>query len=151
MATAWYNRGLAGVAEGTIRLTVDSLKVLIVGTGYTFNKDHDFVADVSASEVSGTGYTGGFAGSGRKAVASPAVILDDTNDRVTFDFADILWTGIGITTPVDGIAAAAILWKPVTNDSDSIVIGFLDPTNLVTNGGDVTLTLPAGGVLRLQN
>ena len=55
------------------------------------------------------------------------------------------------TSPVDALAAAAILWKPATSDADSLVIAFLDPANLLTNGGDVTLTLPVGGVIRLQN
>lgn len=150
MASSWYTRGLSGVLAGTIRLTIDSLKVLIVGTGYTFDKDHVFVADI-AGEVSGTGYVPGFAGAGRKAVASPAVIPDEVLDRAAFDFADVLWPGLAITSPVDGLAAGVILWKPVTSDADSLLIGFLDPANLATNGGDVTLVLPVGGAFRLQN
>jgi hypothetical protein len=62
-----------------------TLKAMIVGAGYTFNKDtHDYRADVT-SEVSGTGYT-----AGGITLTGVQTALDTTNHRVeiTADNAD---------------------------------------------------------------
>src|SRR5262245_22259185 len=95
MSTSWYNRGLYELATGQT-WTSGSLKILILSTSvsYTFNKDHDFVSDVSASEASGGGYSGGFSGSGRKTLSSATVTLDDTNDRIVLDAADVSWLNV---------------------------------------------------------
>ena len=136
MASGWYNSGLRDVADRTIDLVNDTIKVMLVNASYTPNKDHDFVDDVNANELSGTGYTGGFGGSGRKTLGSKAFSTDTANDRVEFTGAAITWTGINA-----GTAAYAIIIKEITNDGASRLIAFLDlDPDVVTNGGDFTLT-----------
>lgn len=147
MATNWYNRGLYEISQGQ-RWDTATLKCMILATGtpYTFNKDHDFVSDVVASEASGTGYTGGFSGSGRKTVATPTVTLDDTNDLIKFDADDIVWTSASA-----GTWDKFVIYRSVTTDGDSPIWVCGDPTDLVTNGGNVTLVFNASGIVKLQN
>lgn len=145
MASSWYTRGLYEMASGIVYTTA-GLKLLLVDANYTFDKDHDYVSDVVANELTGTGYTGGFGGSGRKSLATKTLTLDDTNDRIVLDADDLTWSGINA-----GTAAAAILFRELTNDASSPLWAYLDPANVVTNGGDVTLIWNAAGILRIQN
>lgn len=135
MASGWYNSGKRDIFDGTIDLVNDTIKVMLVSASYTPNADHDFVDDVNATELSGTGYTGGFGGSGRKTLASKAFSTDTTNDRAEFTFANVLWSAINA-----GTAAYAIVMKEITNDAASRLIFYLDLNpDVVTNGGDFTL------------
>lgn len=147
MANAWYNRGLYRIGSGaTAWASASGLKALLVGSGFTFDKTHNFVSQITELP-NGTGYTGGFAGSGRKALASKAVTEDDGNNRVWYDAADITWSAIDAGT-IYGIVIA----EELTSDADSPLIGFLDPTNLVTNGGDVIAQFNATtGLFMLSN
>jgi hypothetical protein len=136
MASGWDNSGKRDIFDGTIDLVNDTIKVLLVNASYTPNADHDFADDVTANELSGTGYTGGFNGSGRKTLASKAFSTDTTNDRAEFTFAAVTWTAINA-----GTAAYAILVKEITNDAATRLIAYLDLNpDVVTNGGDFTMT-----------
>lgn len=143
MASKFYGQGMLGIMDGTIDLLTDTIKVILVNSSYTYDADHDFADDVSANELSGTGYTGGFNGSGRKTLASKTVTNDTANDRVEFDAADLTWTGINA-----GTIGGAVLVKETTNDAASRIIAFLDPINLATNGGDVTVVWDSQGLLQ---
>jgi hypothetical protein len=141
----WYNRGKTQVLNGGVDLLTDTIKVMLVNASASFNADHNFVSEVNTNELSGTGYAGGFAGSGRKTLASKTVTEDDTNDRAEFDAADVTWTAINA-----GTASAAVLIKEGTADTDSVLIAYLDFTDVVTNGGDFTLQWDAEGILQLS-
>ena len=134
MASGWYNSGLRDVADRTIDLAADTIKVILVTATYTPNKDHAFASDLT-NELSGTGYTGGFAGAGRKTIGSKAFATDTTNDRVTFTFGAVTWTAINAGSP-----KYAILVKEITNDAASRLIAYLDLGTVTTNGGDLTIT-----------
>lgn len=139
MASTLYNKLYQLALTGAIDLENDTINVLLVDDTYTADKTHDFVSDVVADELSGTGYT-------RKTLAGKSVTLDNGNNRVTFDATDPVWTGLDA-----GVIGGAVIFKQVTNDADSPLICFLDPTNLTTNGSDVTLQFNAAGILRLNN
>lgn len=145
MASKWYGKGLLKVVDRTIDFANDTIKAILVNASYVYDADHDFANDVSGNELSGTGYTGGFGGSGRKTLASKTITEDTANDRVEYDCADITWTGINAGT-IGGI----VLVKEITDDAASPIIGFLDPSDLVTNGGDVTLVINAEGILQIS-
>lgn len=146
MASAWTNKGLHEIASGATDWLTDTIKLLLVDEAYAFDgAAHEFVADVSASELSGTGYAGGFAGAGRRTLAGKAVNRDDANNRVAFDADDpSAWTGLDA-----GTVGGVIIYRNGTSDADSPILGFLDPADLVTNGGNVTLTFDATGILRI--
>lgn len=138
----WYNKGKFSVMGGSVILLTDTLKLMLVGASAPFDPDHNFVSDLVSHEVSGTGYAGGFGGSGRKALTSRTLTEDDSNDRVTFTATNVTWTSINV-----GVVAAAILFKEVSSDSDSPVLVFVDFPNLTTGGGDLTLQWDPGGML----
>jgi hypothetical protein len=125
-----------------------NIKVMLVGTGYTPDKDHDFVDSItggSSKELSGTGYVAGFGGSGRKTLASKTVTKDNTNDVAFFDAADVTWTAINA-----GTVAYAVVIKEVTNDADSPILATLTISpNIVTNGSDYTEQWAADGLFKI--
>lgn len=154
MANIWYNRGKKEVMDGTIDLVNDTIKVMLVTSGYTPNADHDFVDDgVSGAsarpgqnELTGTGYQAGFGGTGRKTLGTKAVTEDDANDRAEFGAANLTWSAIDA-----GTAAAAIVYKHLTNDGASVLIAFIDTGGFpkVTNGGDLNVNWNAEGILQI--
>lgn len=148
MATITTNKFRQLLMTKNIDLVNDAgIKIMLFNSSYSPDKDHDFVSSITggtSKELSGTGYVAGFNGSGRKSLASRAITRDDGADKVFFDAADVTWTAISAGT----IGGAAVI-KEVTNDSDSIIVCMLDPTDLVTNGSDVTIQFAADGIVNL--
>lgn len=102
--------------------------------------DLNTVSQVVGDELSGTGYV-------RQTVNTQTVTEDDTNDYVKVDATDpATYTGIDA-----GTIAGAWIYKRVGGgdvDANDLLICFLDCTDLVTNGGDVTLSYHAtNGIL----
>jgi hypothetical protein len=98
-----------------------------------------------ANEISVTNYTGSFAGSGRKTLSGKTVTEDDTNDLAYFDASDLTWTTLGSGATIGG----AILVRELTTDANSVLIAFVDLTDTATNGGDITITWNAAGILKI--
>ena len=155
MASQFYNLGmrrLIGGAAGAIDwVAATNIKVMLLTatTPYTPDKDHQFVSSVVASEAAGTGYVGGFAGAGRKLLSSKTITDDLVNDRVLFNAGNpATWTALSLTS---GAIAYAVVFAEVTSDAASPLIALLDPVDLITNGGDVSLVFPSGVVGYIQN
>jgi hypothetical protein len=149
MADFLYNTGSSELWDGTIDLLTDTPAGMLVTSSYVEDRDNDVVDaggadDAVDHELTGTGYAAGWGGAGRKDYASKAIAVDKANDRSTFDIADLVWTSInagsaaGLLTIVEGGA----------NDTTSRLIAFHDCV-AVTNGGDLTVTIPtpANGAL----
>ena len=145
MADIVYNRGLYLLGSGGLTWTSDTIKCMLVSASYTPADTHNTVSDVVTYELSGTGYTGGFSGSGRHTLTGCTVTEDDTNDRVTFDCDDLVWTSIDA-----GTIAYLVFYKSNTTDANSSLIMVSDPTNVVTVGGTVTYTIPAAGLFYME-
>jgi hypothetical protein len=109
--------------------------LLGTGTPYTPDPDHRFVSSVAASEISVSGYTGGFGGSGRKALATRTLVVDDANDRGAFDAADVTWTALGAGNTISYV----VLFKELTSDALSPLIALYDVTDTPLNGSDITI------------
>lgn len=148
MATVTTNKGRQLLLQKLLDLVADSgVKVMLFNSSYTPDKDHDFVSSITggtSKELSGTGYTAGFGGSGRKALTGRVITRDDATDKVFFDANDASWPGLNAGT-IGGVA----LIKEVTTDADSPIIALLDPADLVTNGSDVTGQWAADGLVNL--
>lgn len=120
MADNLYTRGLDEWAA----LTTNTYKVLLLkGSGYTFAKAHDFVADLTpaSNEVTSAGYS-------RQTLGSKTRTLDDTLDRITYDAAD---PNFGTITTGQTVSVM-VLFRFVTNDADSILMGYYDLTDVDT-------------------
>lgn len=134
MADVAYNRGLDEFAAWT---TSTYKFLLLKGSGYTVNKDHDFVSDVTpgSNETALSGY-------GRQTAGSKTRTIDDSNDRITYDCADPAFGSIAAGDTISGM----VLFRFVTNDADSILVGYYDIADTATNGTAFTVTINANGV-----
>lgn len=153
MASFVYNEAAKEIMDGTIDLVNDTIEVMLVNSSYsTVDRDNKFVdeagSDALTGEIVATNYTGGHAGSGRKATASDAIVVDDANDRAEYDIADITWTALGNGSN-DTIVAAVLIKRGATNDTDARLIAYLDIVDTTTNGGDFTLVFDAQGLIQL--
>lgn len=129
------------INKGDIDFDVDDIRVMLVDSTTTADTEED-VTTISGittlGELSGTGYV-------RKALANEIVNKDDANNRSEFDADDTVWTGINA-----GTAQAAIIYKHVTDDSDSIPLFYIDSDfPFVTNGGDMTIQWNAEGISQI--
>ncbi len=146
-----YNQFKHLEANGTIDLLTDTIKVLLVGSTYSSTADDSFVnpSIAGGQELSGTGYAGGYGGSGRKTLSSKVITRDDVNDRAEFSAAPVTWTAINA-----GTAAGAVIIRErsLTGDTMSELIAYINTGGfpITTNGGDLTLTWNAEGILQLS-
>ena len=152
MATFVYNLAAADIADGTIDLLTNTIKVMLVTSSYVANRDDDVVDagganDAVDHEISVSGYVAGWGNSGRKALVNKTVTEDDANDRAEFDAADITWTALGAGAT---IAAAILIKEGGANDTTSRLIAYLDIADTPTNGGDFTLQMDAQGIIQFS-
>ena len=106
------------LATKAIDFANDQFKIILMATGFTFNKDtHALYADVSGSELaSGNGYT-----TKGETLAGVAVSEDDTDDRAEITWNNESWTASGgAIGPTPG---AIIIDETATNDP---VVGYID-------------------------
>lgn len=141
MANFAYTHAKHLINKGDIDFDVDDIRVLLVDSSTTSDTEED-VTTISGittlGELSGTGYV-------RKALANEIVNKDDVNNRSEFDADDVVWTGINA-----GTAQAAIYYKHVTNDADSIPLFYVDSDfPFVTNGGNMTIQHNAEGISQI--
>ena len=153
MASGWYNKALADIMNGSIDLDSHTLKIMLVGTGYTYDPDDDFIEeaanDPNEEEITATNYTAGFGGAGRK-TATITIVEQDASNRGIAVIGDLTWSVLGNGT--NDTIAAGILVKEITNDAASILIAYFDVTNTLTDGKDIKLDFldaAAGGNLRI--
>lgn len=149
-------------AAGSVAGASGTVKLMLLKAAYTPDGvNHDLVDGGGANdpldhEADCTGYTGGYGGAGRTTVSgaglNPAWTRDDPNSRIEYDFDDTTWSALGnganntlgyVATIVEDFVGTA------GNDTESLVIGVDDPADVTTNGGDITYSPNAEGVLQL--
>lgn len=137
MATVIYNRGLDELADwGT-----NTYKFMLMKSGYTPNKDHDYVADVTPAsyEITVAGYS-------RQTAGTKTRTIDDSNDRIVYDCADV-----DFGTPASGeTVVGMILYREVTNDADSILICYYDLGSIPLTGSSFIVLTGTNGVMYLD-
>ena len=124
MATEASNKIKYLLATKAIDFANDVFKIILMQTGFTFDKDtHHGYADVSGNELAtANGYT-----VGGNTLAGVAVTEDDVDDRTEVTWNNTTWTASGGSI---GPSPGAIIYDD-TDGSDSIV-GYID------FGGDQT-------------
>jgi hypothetical protein len=148
MANLVYNKGLEELGKALTDLDASDLRMLLVQSTYTANKDHLTVDDGTANdpashEVSVSGY-------GRQALANKVVTRDDTNDFAYLDADDVVFVTLATGQTVGG----AVLFRHTGADGTAVLIGFYDLADTPTNGGNITVQFntPAnGGALKLES
>jgi len=142
-ATAWaiYGNALEKIHDGTIDLDTDSFRMVLVGTGYTPNQSTDTAwSDISANEISGTGYT-----ANGKAITQT---VSRSSLVVTFDCDDQSWTSSTLTN---------VAYAVIVRDADgngSLAAGDIplcwceleDGSSVSTSSGTLSVNINASGV-----
>lgn len=144
MASIIYDSAKKAFLDGTIT-SGSTIKAMLVGTGYTADAGHVYVSSASGYELSGTGYTGGYGGSGRKTLASKTVTVDSVESRAVFDAADLTWTSISAGTA----AAVVLVVETGGSDATSLLVAYCDIPDYVTDGGNLAVTWPDSGIFWL--
>lgn len=86
--TYFYGSVFAKAFSGQINVPTDTIKIALVGPGYTPNKNTQGTwSSVSTHEISSTGYT-----AGGQALANKA--LSYASAKMKFDADDVTWTGL---------------------------------------------------------
>jgi hypothetical protein len=143
MAAGCFSRGIHSINNGTIDADTSVLKVMLEQSGYNAVFDPDQASldvaattnDLTGFEATATGYTGGFAGAGRK-TAGVTLTEQTANNRTVAIIADLTWTALGGATN-NTLGGCAVV-REVTNDAASIPVAWLQfAANLTTNGSDV--------------
>lgn len=138
MASLIYNSFFEDLARGAIDLDTDTIKVILVTSAYTENKDtHTKRSDVT-NEVTGTGYTSG------GLTVSITITKDTVNDRLDVSLGTVSWSSSTIT------ARKAIYYKSrggaATADELIAVNDF--GSDVISSSGTFTLN---ASTLRIQN
>lgn len=138
MASTVANKIKYLLATKAIDFANDSFKIILMQSGFTFNKDtHHGYADVSASELpTANGYT-----QNSKTLSGVAVTEDDTDDRTEVTWSNVTWTASGGSIgPTPG---AIIFDDTVTTPTADPIVGYID------FGGDQTQA--DGGTATISN
>lgn len=145
MAGFLTTRGAAKLASG-LDFTSITLKSMLMDSSFTPSKADKTVNNINAHEIANvTGYVGGFGGSGRVALASPAVTEDDTNHWAKLAAANQTRTGVATG---DTLGQYCAIIHEVTNDAGSDIIGYVQIAsgNTPTNGSDIAINWGANGL-----
>ena len=137
MASFVYNRGARNLArDGAASITwaSDTIKARLVASSVTPNKDDTVISGYTAI---GTDQT----------LSNKTFTEDTTNDRIVYSNSVALtWTAVAGGSTVGWV----LLYKFVTNDTDSVPIAVVDVADTATNGGDITFTPDSNGIFYLQ-
>jgi hypothetical protein len=131
MANFTTNRGSLDIQNGTIAFLSDTMKIRLVKSSVTPDKDNTVMTGLTA--VTGTT---------DQTLGSKTRTEDTTNDRIVYDAADPTFTAVASGDTVGWY----IVYKFVTNDADSIPLFVCDVTNTPTNGGDIVVQFDAAGI-----
>lgn len=123
----------------------DAIKAALFDSSDTPNADDSFMSAITG-ELSTTGYTGGYGGSGRKTLAGVVFTRDDVNDRIKVTFDPIVWAApFGPATGGPVTARVVLLHETGGSDATAPFLGALDMV-WTTNGAQLTVTPHADGV-----
>lgn len=139
-----YGLGLTHIGRGDVVFTTDTIKVALLGSGYVFAQDtHEFFSDVSASEVTGSGYT-----AGGQALGTKAVDYDAASNEVRYTAANTVWTAASGETLA---AYGAVVYQDTGDPSTSVLLDYVDfGAEVSATGGDFTIDWDdTSGVIRL--
>lgn len=126
--------------KGDIDTDTDTWRVLLLGSGYTFNKDHDFRDDLGANELpTSGGYTAG------GATVVPTVTHDAANDRVDVTLPGNTWAASTIS---GARYAAYVKWRAGAASADELAAIIDFGSDKSSSGGDFVLQ---ASTLRVQN
>lgn len=141
MASKLYGQFLSQALNKEIDWDTDTIKVALLTNAYTPNQDsHNYLDDVVANEVSGTGYT-----AGGYTLANKTNTYNSGTNVIVLDADDVTWASSTIT------ARYAVVYDatPATNATRPL-IGYVDfGSDQSSSNGNFTITWDATGIVRI--
>lgn len=141
MASKLYGQFLSQALNKEIDWDTDTIKVALLTNSYTPDQDaHNYLDDVVANEVTGTGYTTGGA-----TLANKTNSYNSATNVIVLDADDVTWSSSTIT------ARYAVIYdaSPATNATKPL-IGYVDfGSDQSSSNGNFTITWDATGIVRI--
>jgi hypothetical protein len=141
MPSKLYGQFLSQALNKEIDWDTDTIKVALLTNGYTPDQDaHNYLDDVIASEVTGTGYT-----AGGNTLANKTNTYNSATNVIVLDADDTTWSSSTIT------ARYAVVYDatPSTNATRPL-IGYVDfGSDQSSSNGNFTITWDATGIVRI--
>jgi hypothetical protein len=141
MASKLYGQFLSQALNKEIDWDTDTIKVALLTNSYTPDQDaHNYLDDVIANEVSGTGYT-----AGGNTLANKTNTYNSATNVIVLDADDTTWSSSTIT------ARYAVIYdaSPSTNATRPL-IGYVDfGSDQSSSNGNFTITWDATGIVRI--
>lgn len=141
MASKLYGQFLSQALNKEIDWDTDTIKVALLSNAYTPDQDaHNYLDDVVAYEVTGTGYTAGGA-----TLANKTNTYNSASNTIVLDADDTTWASSTIT------ARYAVVYdaSPATNATKPL-IGYVDfGSDQASSNGNFTITWDATGIVRI--
>ena len=135
-ASGVYDGGMADMPNATLDWSNDILKIGLLDTNHTFTAADDTWADISANEVSGTGYTAGGGTLDNCAVTEAVPNKLDCDNEV--------WTITGSMSAFHGVIYN-------TSNSDSLIVSFDFGGEQAVTDGTLTIQWNASGILTISD
>lgn len=146
MSAALFNRGARVLGDGTTVWTSASIRALLLkGSGYTFDPDHDFVSDLTpgSNEVTVSGYS-------RQTLSGKSITTSDAADRVIYDADDPLFAALAAGETITGM----VLFDNAGGaDSARVLLAYYPvnaPSGVATTGGDFSAVFSSDGAFYLS-
>lgn len=135
MASGIYERFYANMMNKEIDLEADTVKCMLLNNSHSFSATDNVIGDVSANEVSATGYTAGGATLANKSVTQ--------GSSTKFDADNTAWT---VSTTLT--AYFAVLWDD-TIATDDLICCFDFGGAITVPSGTFTINWNASGIITL--
>ena len=141
MASKVYGSLLAKVFNKEVDWDTDTIKVMLLSSSYTPNQDtHDYLEDVVANEVTGTGYT-----AGGQTLTGKTITYDGASNTTVLDANDVSWSNSTIN------ARYAVIYDDAgSTNATKVLLGYVDfGSDQSSTNGAFTITWDATGIFRL--
>lgn len=141
MASKMYGSFLVKALNKEVDFDSDTIKCALLSSSYTPNQDtHDYLDDVVANEVTGTGYT-----AGGVTLGSKTVTYDSASNVIVLDAADAVWSASTIT------ARYAVVYDDAgASNAQKVLLGYVDfGSDQSSTNGNFTVTWDATGIVRI--
>lgn len=137
-----YGGCLQSLGNKQINFNSDTFNVVLLGSGYTPSDSHRYYSDISANEVTGTGYT-----AGGKALSAPSVAYA-SNTLTVGASAVIQWT----SSTISNAWYAAVVDVTPGSGANNPLISYVSFGQAESDtGGTFQITWNTNGIFQLSH
>jgi hypothetical protein len=140
----------AGFVDGSFQWDdpTDTFAVVLLSVAYSPDATiQRWVSDIAAAEVSGSGYVGGFGGSGRQALSARYIKVEPNSDQVALAAQNVVWPSLNV-----GMIGGVMIVAVGASEGSSLLIAWIESGfPRATNGGAIEIAWPAGNVILLSS